>query len=559
MKARKTIYSYTVKITDEPIEIKGVLYTQTARVSLRDKNKNLLERKKFAVVDVQDIYQKIFLGESIDIEQCFITNFSMEDYREKYKLLEHEQVTILNFNATNSFFEADDFVDFSAVQFEGEKTSFSNVHFGTGGLSFFKSNFNTRLVDFSNASFADGNNTFKYANFNARKVTFENANFINGNLNFVNATFADGDVWFKNVSFGNGNVSFRFATFGNGVVNFERTNYNSNLVDFSKVDFGTGKLDFRRANFKNSEVLFEETTLKNSKFVLRRAKFGNQLISFKDSDFTGSNIILNESGFGVGQISFYGVKANLISLKSTILSSYVDCRVTNCHTIDLSNAIIHNILDFKKGLTPVKIERLYIYNVRNLGKLFIKWDENDVPTIIGKQAKTTYKHKAEQYRILKEDFHTMGQYEDEDKAYIEFKRNELKAKLSEAKSYPLGHRISFYLEYFFQTVVFDWMGKYATSPLRVLGSIFTIYGVFSLLYVLLPMLQVGNISCLPENIPFIEKLMDAFYFSAVTFLTIGYGDCVPEGFFKILAPLEGWIGVFMMSYFTVAFVRKILR
>ena len=43
------------------------------------------------------------------------------------------------------------------------------------------------------------------------------------------------------------------------------------------------------------------------------------------------------------------------------------------------------------------------------------------------------------------------------------------------------------------------------------------------------------------------------------FLTIGYGECTPEGFFKIIAPLEGWVGVFMMSYFTVAFVRKILR
>ena len=39
----------------------------------------------------------------------------------------------------------------------------------------------------------------------------------------------------------------------------------------------------------------------------------------------------------------------------------------------------------------------------------------------------------------------------------------------------------------------------------------------------------------------------------------GYGDCSPMGYFKIIAPVEGFIGVFLMSYFSVAFVRKILR
>jgi hypothetical protein len=49
------------------------------------------------------------------------------------------------------------------------------------------------------------------------------------------------------------------------------------------------------------------------------------------------------------------------------------------------------------------------------------------------------------------------------------------------------------------------------------------------------------------------------YYSAITFFTIGYGDYFAEGYLKPFAAFEGFTGVFLMSYFTVAFVRKILR
>ena len=55
------------------------------------------------------------------------------------------------------------------------------------------------------------------------------------------------------------------------------------------------------------------------------------------------------------------------------------------------------------------------------------------------------------------------------------------------------------------------------------------------------------------------SLVNALYFSVVTLATIGYGDFAPDGFARIIAGTEGFMGVFMMSYFTVAFVRKILR
>jgi len=54
-------------------------------------------------------------------------------------------------------------------------------------------------------------------------------------------------------------------------------------------------------------------------------------------------------------------------------------------------------------------------------------------------------------------------------------------------------------------------------------------------------------------------LWRAFYYCGITFLTVGYGEYVPLGNIQWLAILIAFSGVFLMSYFTVAFVRKILR
>jgi hypothetical protein len=57
----------------------------------------------------------------------------------------------------------------------------------------------------------------------------------------------------------------------------------------------------------------------------------------------------------------------------------------------------------------------------------------------------------------------------------------------------------------------------------------------------------------------LSMVAKSFYHSAVTFLTIGYGDHYPYGMVRWVSAIEGFVGLFLMSYFTVAFVRKILR
>ena len=111
----------------------------------------------------------------------------------------------------------------------------------------------------------------------------------------------------------------------------------------------------------------------------------------------------------------------------------------------------------------------------------------------------------------------------------------------------------------FRNLVFDKSGLYATDPVRVLLSMLVSYVAFSILFVILNILHLGDFTSGTDGIDVMKQIGESFYFSAITYLTVGYGDICPLGVDRWMAALEGFVGVFLMSYFTVAFVRKILR
>ena len=561
MKVNRVIHTYAVKITDEPFKLaNGEELVQTARITYRDINKNIIEKKKYGVADLDHIYKKINENKSIDLSSCYIKNFSLDFYRKEYKCTNDSPVELKDFTAVDSIFEADRVVDFSHANFTGGKIDFSYSHFGEGNLTFYKSTCNDFDVNFSNTSYSEGNNSFQYSRFGKGNITFENASFINGNLSFINTFFGDGHVNFKNINFGNGDVQFSFASFGKGNISFDKSIFNGLYVDFSKVEFGNGKLDFRRVDFGNAEVDFSEIEHSGKEKVsFRRVKFGDRSISFEEAVFGDVDVQFDEAEFKSGKISLLNARAKSFSFSKCILSNYLDLRVYRCHFIDLSNSIIRDIIDLKPGIAPVHINRLYIQNIRIVGKIFISWKENKVYNLIANQTETSFKEKADQFRILKEDFRNSGDYNDEDKAYVQFKRYELKDLSQERITRNKWNKLWNYPVVGFQKVIFDYMGLYATSPIRVLISIVFANLLYGLLYSFFVINNNSYISCINDSVGFSDQLLDSFYFSSITFFTIGYGECTPTGFLKIISPIEGFTGVFMMSYFTVAFVRKILR
>ncbi|MCE3260408.1 MAG: Ion channel, partial [Bacteroidetes bacterium] len=314
--------------------------------------------------------------------------------------------------------------------------------------------------------------------------------------------FNDGDVSFEGVEFGNGKVSFRSSVFGHGHKSFHLADFAHGEAQFDYVDFGTGEISFNKAR--------------------------------------------------VADISFTGCHLNC----------YTDLRFGECRLIDLSNTIVRDILDVKPEEEKVIIQEMNLSGMRILGRIFIDWRANDVYDLIYNQKKTSLFQKAEQFRILKENFRNNGQYDDEDESYVEFKRCESKAQLEDRTSAHHHNRFLATIIYYFQKYMFDYIGRYATAPTRVLMNVVVAIIVYGLLYFFIGnyLPELGHVSTtLPVELNSATNFFTCMYYSAITFFTIGYGDYFGGGIIKLLAVLEGFSGVFLMSYFTVAFVRKILR
>jgi len=90
------------------------------------------------------------------------------------------------------------------------------------------------------------------------------------------------------------------------------------------------------------------------------------------------------------------------------------------------------------------------------------------------------------------------------------------------------------------------------KPLRFIVLALGILVAFALLY-MLPFLQFqSSLHGLMTGLDFRQAL----YFSGVTFTTIGYGDISPIDGARVLAVMEGILGISVMSCFLVALVKK---
>lgn len=552
------IPSYNIEIKDRSFEADGRKYVKTAIVKTYVAFE-LVAIDEYGWVDKNDIYKQILEGQEVNYKHCYIEEFSIREYRKINNLCETYHVIINDFEFDQCFFNNELDIDFNHVIFESSFSLKSSI-FSHGGVSFYSSVFRSykSAVDFRNVLFGKGLIDFQYVEFSENDTDFSGVRFCGGAVSFINTNFHDGHVKFKDVDFGDAKVSFQYAKFGKGGIDFQKAEFDNPSIDFRRVEFGKGRVNFRRTIFHDGDVLFDESEFVNGPVKFNSAQFGRGTVSFEMVDFGSAEVNFDNVDFGTGKLSFYKAKAQKISLKRARLDLFTNFCVQKVNVVDFSEVILRDIIDMKTDAKTVSIETMYIVGMRNLGKLICDWHQNDLKKLICSQKDTSKEEKAEQFTILKENFSTLGKYEQEDLAYIQFKRYEYRAEYQQI----FKDKGVSYLKVpgmWFRWLVFDKMGLFATSPLRVFASMLFVYVLFSLSYFVLHQFDHGAII---NSVGATDNLSDikiCFYHSAITFLTIGYGDYYPTELSRGLSISEGWVGLFLMSYFTVAFVRKILR
>ena len=90
-------------------------------------------------------------------------------------------------------------------------------------------------------------------------------------------------------------------------------------------------------------------------------------------------------------------------------------------------------------------------------------------------------------------------------------------------------------------------------------GIYTKRIIFVGLFLIAAFATIYHFSACEELIKDFDQEFNALYFSVITFTTIGYGDYAPLGWLRIVAGIEGLLGLIIIAVFTVSFARKLIR
>ncbi|MAY82878.1 MAG: hypothetical protein CMP59_01975 [Flavobacteriales bacterium] len=556
MKAATVLYK--VKIIDEEIVLEnGLKHSKTAVIE-KWKNNHQLASRKFGAPDLEEIYKKIEKKEEINLDFCYLKDFSLSDYRLKHNLSETEEIEILSFSAANAFFDSIFGTDFSYSHFVGDPPSFAYATFDQGNINFGHCRCKTSF-NFNRSEFHVDELSFRFAEFEGAEIRFSSSLLDCENILFVNTNFVDGKVSFRQTDFEYSNVNFQYARFDKADLSFDKAIFKGDHIDFRKVEFGDGRKVFRRVDFGDGNVNFNEAEFKEAKINFRNARFGEGYNTLENVDFGPNHVQFDGLVCREGYLSFKGSVCKTISFVDSRLYGHCDFRIKKGQLLDFSHSIFKDILDFQAGEEEVDLQTLKIEGVKNLGKIFISWENNNVYKLLTSQKGTSLESKAKQFNLLKVSYNSNGEYAYEDKAYVAFKLFEMKHNYVKSSRKNFIGKIRGSLVYAFHWLVFYKAGLFATAPLRVFISMLAVITFFASIYIILPHFANADILSSVGGNEGLSMVQKSFYHSAITFFTIGYGDFYPSGHIRWISSVEGWAGVFLMSYFTVAFVRKILR
>lgn len=293
---------------------------------------------------------------------------------------------------------------------------------------------------------------------------------------------------------------------------------------------------------------FDKSGLELSHKLERYAKKGGLLqgLQLQRANLTGLSLIKHddEEGFDLSYSNFY--RANLSGahlFNNTIAHSSLmkaNLREANLHYCNLQHT---NLLGIK--LDNTRIDKI------DLGAELLQ--ESQAKTALKQSDRNTaldlFEQSEEIFRNLRKASEQQGLFE----LAGNFTYKELRMRHAQ---YPKGSKKQL------ASSAINLLCGYGEKPENVirfsLGLIICCafcYFIFGVVYAG-ETLQLNLSASFNDNL---SALLNSFYFSVVTFTTLGYGDITPTGFSRFVAAVEAFCGSFSLALFVVVFVKRMTR
>ncbi|WP_404340449.1 ion channel [Pseudoalteromonas mariniglutinosa] len=293
---------------------------------------------------------------------------------------------------------------------------------------------------------------------------------------------------------------------------------------------------------------FDKSGLELTHKLERYAKKGGLLhgLQLQRANLTGLNLIKHddEQGYDLSYCDFY--RANLSD------AHLFNNKIANASLMkaNLHNASLH-YCDLKNtNLLGIKLDHTRIDNI-DLGKQLLQESlaKHALNNKDPRRANDLFEQSEEIYRNLRKASEQQGLFE----LVGRFTYKELKMRHAQ---YPKGSLKRF------TSGCIDLLCGYGEKPEHVIRFSLSLIICCAIGYFLFGVSYNDTLLQLDLDATFTDNLsafLNSFYFSVVTFTTLGYGDITPVGISRLIAAIEAFCGSFSLALFVVVFVKRMTR
>ncbi|GEM_PF-613896 len=487
-----------------------------------------------------------------------------------------------------------EFANFENCQFLGRETSFYKSSFLKGAI-FNQSLFQGMKTTFSRAQFQGDFNLFNGTRFESHESSFTETRFHGKHVGFASAKFSgekldfkgadfQGTVFFTQVQIEVKHALFESIRYSGPLLSFANSHFSGNEIKLNEMDLAAEQIIFSDCHFENDHVHFDLSHLKANKILFNNASFQSNTISFLQSGFEFQKLSFTNASFSCREVNFSNCTLKKgsadfsnASFKAKTLKFYplnLENTMTTFRRTEFSGdeKVIYilnpkkNDLSFQEvffhgGHTKLKGD-LHAASFLDTSLDNVDLNEAHWDTLHGRltcrdeidanRVKTAahFKKASDVCRSIKKCYENFGSYETAGNFY--YGEMECKRKLSTRKHWGGLQFMRLATGY----------GEY---PARVIfTSLFFI--AFCAFFYLMGGVDTGariiNREIAIDLSELSSTLMDflhCFYFSVVSFTTLGYGDYHPVGWSRVIGASEGFIGAFFISMFVLTIGRKMNR